>query len=166
MSAADDRDSSGGSGRPGDERFHVVPGAVVAIGTLALIGFVIGAMVGLGLAARSDDDGETASVSESDESDESDEGGEEASGGIELIGGEFFFDPDVVESGPTVEITLVNEGTVIHNVEIEGVDGFLAEADPGESASASTDLDPGSYTLFCSIPGHRDAGMVGELQVS
>jgi uncharacterized cupredoxin-like copper-binding protein len=37
--------------------------------------------------------------------------------------------------------------------------GEVAELDPGTSGSLSMKLDPGTYMLFCNVPGHYMAGM-------
>ncbi|MDP8978487.1 MAG: plastocyanin/azurin family copper-binding protein [Actinomycetota bacterium] len=57
------------------------------------------------------------------------------------------------------------KGSINHNVTFEGVnDGEPAvEADGGETATGTVDLQPGTYTYFCSVPGHRAAGMEGTL---
>jgi len=66
----------------------------------------------------------------------------------------------------TVEFT--NDSSVPHDVAIEDEGGetigqteTLAE---GED-STSVNLKPGEYTFYCSVPGHREAGMEGTLTV-
>lgn len=45
-------------------------------------------------------------------------------------------------------------------------DLHVAHADAGETAQATFTIDKaGTYTVYCSIPGHRDAGMVASLEV-
>jgi uncharacterized cupredoxin-like copper-binding protein len=52
------------------------------------------------------------------------------------------------------------------NVEVKGAIHEL-ELKPGaEAAWVFVPLKPGIYELHCSIPGHREAGMVGELTIS
>jgi plastocyanin len=65
-------------------------------------------------------------------------------------------------------IDFTNQSSVPHNVTIENAAGeeigeteTLAE---GNSA-ATVELEPGTYTFFCSVPGHREAGMEGKLVV-
>ena len=53
-----------------------------------------------------------------------------------------------------------------HNLVIEGVPGFeLTTPGSGDTDSAKVDLEKGKYTFYCSLPGHRAAGMVGALTV-
>lgn len=65
-------------------------------------------------------------------------------------------------------INFTNESPVPHDVRIEDENGkelggteVLAEG----SESAEVELKPGTYTYFCSVPGHRQAGMEGTLTV-
>ncbi len=78
---------------------------------------------------------------------------------------EMKFDPDAVavEAGE-VSVTLTNDGSVQHDLRIDGAE-FFVEAGPGESTDGTADLDKGSYQFFCTVPGHRDAGMEGVLEV-
>lgn len=74
--------------------------------------------------------------------------------------------PDTAPAG-NLAIEIINEGAIVHNVVFEGVrdDEVIAEAEGGESAVGEVELEAGSYTYYCSIPGHREAGMEGELAV-
>lgn len=61
---------------------------------------------------------------------------------------------------------LDNQGAIVHNVVIEELgDQLVVEAQGGETAVGDVSLDAGSYTYYCSIPGHREAGMEGTLEV-
>jgi nitrite reductase (NO-forming) len=65
---------------------------------------------------------------------------------------------------PTV-ITLVNRGASVHNFTIDQLDVHTGDLRPGESATVTIDAPPGAYAFYCSVPGHRAAGMVGTLTV-
>ena len=74
------------------------------------------------------------------------------------------FDPDSVEvAAGTVEVRLTAGSGVGHTLVIEGVagDAPVASADAGDTATGNVELDAGSYTYYCSVPGHRAAGMEG-----
>lgn len=43
--------------------------------------------------------------------------------------------------------------------------GEVSELDPGKAGSLTLTLDPGTYMLFCNIPGHYMAGMWTEVTV-
>ena len=61
-----------------------------------------------------------------------------------------------------------NPSTTGHNVQIEDSNGEdVAETDTIADGKTSTtaDLQPGTYTFYCGIPGHREAGMEGTLTV-
>jgi plastocyanin len=61
-----------------------------------------------------------------------------------------------------------NPSAVPHNVAIEDSSGkTIAETETITESETSTtvELEPGTYTFYCSIPGHRQAGMEGTLTV-
>jgi len=67
----------------------------------------------------------------------------------------------------TVDFT--NSSQLSHNMTIEDSSGKQVGATPtfaGGTKSFTVDLKPGKYTFFCSVPGHREAGMQGTLTVS
>jgi plastocyanin len=110
----------------------------------------------------------------SKEGEESSSSGKEAKGPggtleIASVDDELKFDTTELESKPgKVKIDFTNESGIPHDVKVEDEAGEeLGGTDTvaeGE-AEASVDLAPGTYTFFCSVPGHREAGMEGTLVV-
>jgi plastocyanin len=66
----------------------------------------------------------------------------------------------------SVTMTLDNPSPVSHDIEIEG-NGVEKTADlvSQGSTSVTATLKPGTYEYFCTVPGHKDAGMDGTLTV-
>jgi plastocyanin len=65
-------------------------------------------------------------------------------------------------------IDFTNPSSVGHDVAIEDSSGkTVAETEIVAEGSDSTtaELKPGTYTFFCTVPGHRQAGMEGTLTV-
>jgi uncharacterized cupredoxin-like copper-binding protein len=62
-----------------------------------------------------------------------------------------------------------NAGKIQHDLAVSGpgVNGIEKTPliAPGGVATLSVTLGPGSFTLFCTVPGHRAAGMVTKLTV-
>ena len=74
------------------------------------------------------------------------------------------FDADRYEArAGTVEFTYENEGSITHTLLIEGIDGFKLAV--GDTDTGSVELEPGTYTLYCDVAGHQEAGMEAELTV-
>jgi plastocyanin len=71
------------------------------------------------------------------------------------------------KAGP-VTITMANMSPVEHNVTIAQGSTVLGATPTfqGGSRSITLKLKPGTYTFYCSVPGHRQAGMEGTLTVS
>ncbi len=61
-----------------------------------------------------------------------------------------------------------NDGKIDHDFVIKGngVDEKTPTIGAGESATLDVDLKPGTYDVYCSIPGHKQAGMDLKLTVS
>jgi uncharacterized cupredoxin-like copper-binding protein len=85
--------------------------------------------------------------------------------GLEVVATEMAYDPDAVavEAGQ-VPVTLQNGGTILHDLRVED-QPFILEAVAGETVTGQLELEAGSYAFFCSLPGHREAGMEGVLEV-
>jgi plastocyanin len=77
-----------------------------------------------------------------------------------------FEQTDVSATAGSVTIDFTNMSSLPHDVRIEG-NGASGGTDQitNSSTSATLDLEPGTYTFFCSVDGHRAAGMEGTLTV-
>jgi plastocyanin len=66
-----------------------------------------------------------------------------------------------------VTIEFTNEASIPHDVVVErdGEDLGETEQITDSSTSTSVELQAGEYTYYCSVPGHREAGMEGTLTV-
>jgi plastocyanin len=67
-----------------------------------------------------------------------------------------------------VSIIFTNMAPLAHNVTIEDSSGAVLGATPtfrGATKTLTLDLKSGTYKFFCSVPGHRMAGMEGTLTV-
>lgn len=76
-------------------------------------------------------------------------------------------DSATAEAGK-VEVHLTNDSPVPHDVRLESPDGKDVggtEVISEKEESTKVDLKPGDYTFYCSVPGHRQAGMEGTLTV-
>ena len=61
-----------------------------------------------------------------------------------------------------------NHSRLPHNLTIATSSGRVIGATPTFRAGAralTLDLRPGTYTFYCSVPGHRGGGMQGKLVV-
>ena len=86
--------------------------------------------------------------------------------GIAVGATEFAFDPAAIEvsAGVAATVTLANTGTVEHDITVDTL-GVKIFAKPGETVSGTVTAEAGTYEIYCSIPGHKQAGMVGTLTV-
>jgi len=83
---------------------------------------------------------------------------------IEL--GDLFVKPGniEVEPGQVVKLNVVNNGSVRHDLKLEGETG-TDMLDPGESGTIEIGPFDGPALMWCTIPGHKQAGMVLEIAV-
>lgn len=67
-----------------------------------------------------------------------------------------------------VRFELRNEGSLPHDINVRRGDEKLGGSEVvggGKTASATVELEPGEYEIYCSIGNHADLGMVGDLEV-
>jgi len=95
-------------------------------------------------------------------------GGKPAAGArpIRVQASNFEFSPDrlSVKVGEEVAFRLQSNDSS-HDFAVDGL-GRVAEVGGGETTTARLRIDdPGTYTYFCTVPGHRDGGMEGTIAV-
>jgi plastocyanin len=68
----------------------------------------------------------------------------------------------------TVTIEFTNKAALPHNVTVSNAAGSVLGSTPtfqGGTRALTLNLKPGSYKFYCTVPGHRAAGMEGTLTV-
>jgi plastocyanin len=99
---------------------------------------------------------------------------EAAQGGGETVkvsspsDGSLVFEPSkLTAKAGTVTIDYDNPSPVDHSVAIESGSETLAESEIAADATltATADLEAGKFVYYCTVPGHREAGMEGTLTV-
>jgi plastocyanin len=136
------------------------------------------ALASLALVAGGGDDDDTTATTATDTSGAAAENGEKAGGGA---GGgaalEFEADPngglayttdEATSEAGKVKVEFNNPQPAAHDVAIEDSNGGqVGKTDVITEGSDSTtvSLKPGGYTFYCTVPGHREAGMEGTLTV-
>jgi plastocyanin len=98
------------------------------------------------------------------------EGTAEAEGGVLEIpatGATNYEFADATAQAGALTIRSPNESPTEHDISLEG--GGVNERGPvvgqGDVSEIQVDLQAGEYTFYCSVPGHREAGMEGTLTV-
>ena len=135
------------------------------------IALAITAIAPFGLIACGDDDEESpddsAATTEETTTDSSSGGGSSISI-TAAADGSFAYDETSAEAeAGEVTIEFDNPASLGHDVHIEGPDGDLGGTDviSEDTTTATVELEAGDYTFFCSVPGHREGGMEGDLTV-
>ena len=135
----------------------------------------VAAVAALGLAAcgGSSDDNSTTAASTPASTAPAAGGG--AAGGASTVdistpsGSDLAFDQtDATAKAGSVTIDFDNKQALSHDVAVSDSSGQeLGKTDLVSSGTASTtvDLQPGTYTFYCTVPGHKEAGMEGTLTV-
>jgi uncharacterized cupredoxin-like copper-binding protein len=82
----------------------------------------------------------------------------------------FKYDPMelTVKAGEQVTVVLNNKGVLEHNFVIDEFNVALGPIAGGTQSQPGTftPTEPGTYTFYCNVPGHKEAGMVGTLTVT
>ncbi len=89
---------------------------------------------------------------------------------VAMLVKDFTLDPVDLKVSGMFALAVTNEGPTLHNITIRADDGTVLvgtkDLREGQSEILTVDLQPGTYTTFCSLPGHESLGIVGSLTVN
>jgi uncharacterized cupredoxin-like copper-binding protein len=93
---------------------------------------------------------------------------EAASGAtVDVLAVDIAFEPKefTIPANTDVTVTLTNDGALQHDFTVDEL-GIKSELlNGGETTTVTINAAAGSYEFYCSVTGHREAGMVGTLTV-
>ncbi len=126
-----------------------------------------------GLTACGDDDDDDATTAAEETTTEEAAGGGGGGGGtidISAAAEGIAYDQEAVDAAAgTVTVNFDNPAATPHDVAVEDESGSqIGKTDVISESTASTtvDLQPGNYTFFCTVDGHREQGMEGTITVN
>jgi nitrite reductase (NO-forming) len=87
-------------------------------------------------------------------------------GTLEIEAFDLGFTPSTltVDQPGRYEVRLTNVGVIPHDIAFPG--GEIAVANTGQTASVEVDIPAGGLPFICSIPGHEQGGMTGQITVA
>jgi plastocyanin len=87
--------------------------------------------------------------------------------GVVVSAVDIAFEPKsfAISADTDVTITLQNNGMLQHDLVIEGTDFATDLLNGGDAQELIVNLPAGEYVYYCSVAGHREAGMEGTLTV-
>lgn len=89
-----------------------------------------------------------------------------AAGGTAVSLTEFRVSPSAITVSEGGVLNVSNDGNAVHNLAVKGTDAKTADLDSGQRATLDVGgLEAGTYEVYCTIPGHADAGMKGALAI-
>lgn len=94
-------------------------------------------------------------------------GGGGGASNISVTLSEFAISPATINAAPgNVVLQVSNAGSIAHNLTVKDLKA-TADLEAGHTATLDLgSLSAGTYDVYCSIPGHQQAGMTGKLVVA
>jgi manganese oxidase len=133
------------------ERYRISRDSWTAIVLAVAFFAAIVSVVGIGLALRAaNDDGGAAVAGES----------------VHAELSEFAISLSTTEVATAGTLMIHNNGTMPHDLVVRDTDLAASQIAPGESAELDlSGLEPGTYEMYCTIPGHADSGMTASITI-
>ncbi|MET0730507.1 MAG: plastocyanin/azurin family copper-binding protein [Solirubrobacterales bacterium] len=154
------------------------PSRAVMVGVIGLFAAVVATTMAFAIVKSNDEQRERSEKQAEEEQQAQAEAGQPATSGAPGISlavdspsdGSLVFQPNGLTAKPgNVTITYDNPSQVPHSIAVATSNGnVLGEVQPftaGKESVDLTNLDAGKYVFDCTVPGHREAGMEGNLTV-
>jgi uncharacterized cupredoxin-like copper-binding protein len=86
---------------------------------------------------------------------------------IAVLAKEYRFDPAdlTIDGGRPTVVAVENIGSIPHDLTVRGAEFKITVAKGQTRQKTLTVAKPGGYEIYCSLPGHKSAGMRGTLTV-
>ena len=158
----------------GSESFP--PSRGVMVGVIGLFAAVVATTMAFAIVKSVDEQDQREEKQASEEQQAQAEAGQPATSGAPGINlavdspadGSLVFQPDGLQAKKgSLSITYENPSDVPHSIAVAN-GNVLGEVQPftkGKRTVTLTGLAPGEYVFYCTVPGHREAGMEGDLTV-
>lgn len=165
------------AGGAGSSRFRWIAAGLVLAATLGLVLLAaivdsdeMGGMMGGGTGGRMDSAGMGGMMATMMGGETRRIGPAPSPGASEVVveGRELYFSPSElrIQAGETVNLTFVNEGHMAHTFTVSEL-GIDLRVRPGDRVTAALESpEAGRYEFICTVPGHEDGGMRGEIVVA
>ena len=154
------------------------PSRAVMVGVIGLFAAVVATTMAFAIVKSNDEQRERSEKQAEEEQQAQAEAGQPATSGAPGISlavdspsdGSLVFQPNGLTAKPgNVTITYDNPSQVPHSIAVATSNGnVLGEVQPFTAGRESVDLNnvsAGKYVFYCTVPGHREAGMEGNLTV-
>jgi len=70
-----------------------------------------------------------------------------------------------IAANTDAKITITNKGVLQHDFHVDQLDITSKMLNPGDTDTVTINAAPGTYQFWCTVPGHKEAGMTGTLTV-
>jgi plastocyanin len=154
------------------------PSRGVMVGVIGLFAAVVATTMAFAIVKSNDEQRERNEKQAEEEQRAQAEAGQPATSGAPGISlavdspsdGSLVFQPNGLTAKPgNITITYDNPSQVPHSIAVATANGnVLGEVQPFTAGKESVDLTnvaAGKYVFYCTVPGHREAGMEGNLTV-
>ena len=90
-----------------------------------------------------------------------------ASGEVQVFCEDIKFDPKefTIAADKDVKVKVTNKGVLQHDFHVDKLNITSKMLNKGESDTVTINAKAGEYDYWCTVPGHKEAGMTGKLTV-